>query len=151
MVHEGEQLVVEQVRVERPAGLLIEQQLFRQGVAQAHGHSAVYLRLSELGVHQLAAVVYVHKTQDLDLAELHIHLHLGIRTAEGVGVGLYLCRGLGSDVPAVLHRVEGLRCKLSKVHERLAVRLAYYSALNQVQIRDRHPRELVRVVEDTLA
>ena len=74
VVHEGRELVVEQVVVERPAGLLIEQQLLGQAVADAHGHTAVDLRLRQGGVDEAAAVVDVDDLVELHLAQGDIHL-----------------------------------------------------------------------------
>ena len=52
VVHDGGELVVQQVIVQRPAGLFVEQQLLRQAVADGHGHTAVDLRLCQRRVHQ---------------------------------------------------------------------------------------------------
>ena len=59
VVHEGGQLVVQQVVVQGPAGPLVEEQLLAQAVADAHGHAAVDLGLRQGGVDEGAAVVDV--------------------------------------------------------------------------------------------
>src|SRR5699024_5703794 len=55
VVHEGGELVVQQVVVQGPAGLFIEEELLAEGVADAHGHAAVDLSLRQGGVDELAA------------------------------------------------------------------------------------------------
>ena len=71
VIHDGGELVVQQVIVQRPAGLFVEQQLLRQAVADGHGHTAVDLRLCQRRVHQLAAVVDV----DVGLSTLYMRIY----------------------------------------------------------------------------
>ena len=86
MVHECGQFVIQQIVVQRAAGLLVKHQPLGQAESDAHTHAAVHLCLCQRGIDKRPRVMAVHHVQQLRLAHWDIHLHLGNGAAEGVGV-----------------------------------------------------------------
>lgn len=150
VIHKGGELVVQQVVVERAAGLRVELQLLGHAVADSHGHAAVHLRLSKLRVDELAAVVHVDELQQLHLAQGDVDLDLRERAAEGIGVVLDLVSRFRRQMLGVRQAVERLRGKLAERHQHTAVRPADDPAVDDVEQGRHLARQLAGVLQDAL-